>query len=326
MKLQLSMCVGDYDLNRALLTGEVQPDGIELNVMTDNSPHRHWRMARHGEFDVCEFAMAKMIMLERNESTQYVRAIPAFPHRRFRHSFIYVRRDSPIAEPHELNGCRIGLRSWQNTAGMWIRGMLQDFYAVDLASISWVTQDDEDIRLPDTTGTNLNRAPQGGNVFEMLVQGDLDCVIYPERPPALRASESPIRTLFVDPKRTEIEFYRETGLFPIMHTVVVKEQVLDRAPWVAVSLLDAFRRSKERAFERMLNPRSVSLAWLEEARREQQEVLGPDPWRYNFADNRVQIERMIRWSYEQGLSTARRQAESLFAPSTVDEAPDLVGI
>lgn len=326
MDLRLSMCLGDYDINRALLTGEVKPKGIELTGFTDTSPHRHWRMARHHEFDVCEFSMAKVTMLGENAIDDIGLAIPAFPHRRFRHGFIYVRTDDPISDPVELNGKRIGLRTWQNTAGMFVRGMLQDFYGLDLSTVTWVPQDEEDIKLPDQVTERLHRVPEGRDVFEMLVAGELDAVIYPEPLDVRPGQVSPVRTLFRDPKAAEIEFFQRTGFFPIMHTVVIKQATLDRHPWIAVNLLEAFRQSKDRAFGKMRNPRSVSLAWFEQARQEQIDVLGPDPWSYKFWENKAQLETLMRWSVEQGLSPAIRPVQDMFVPSTLDDAPEFVGI
>jgi 4,5-dihydroxyphthalate decarboxylase len=325
MDLELTMCVGNYDINRALLTGQVKPKGIRLITFTEDSPHRHWRMARHEEFDVSEFAMAKVTMLGSGGSKPRLVAIPAFPHRRFRHRFVYVRRESALRDLSQLGGLRIGLRSWQNTACMWVRGMLQDFYGVDLSTISWTSQDEEDLALAGPVPGSYARVPAGRDVFEMLCSGELDCVIYPEIPRAYLAADGPVRTLLPDPKQAEITFYQQTGIFPIMHTVVVRASVLERYPWAAVNLLDAFRESKDLAFKTMLNPRSVSLAWFEEARLEQLELLGADPWRYNFEDNREQLEMMVRWSNEQAMSTGVLSAASLFAPSTIDEAPSLVG-
>lgn len=325
MDIELSMCVGDYDINRALLTGEVKPKGIRLTSFTDDSPHRHWRMARHEEFDVSEFAMAKVTMLGSGGVKPRFVAIPAFPHRRFRHRSVYVARDSKLVDLSDLGGRRIGLRSWQNTTCMWVRGMLQDFYSVDLSTISWFSQDDEDLELPGPVPGTLARVPPGRDVFEMLCDGSLDCVIYPEMPRAVLQSDGPVRTLLADPKAAEIDFYRRSGLFPIMHTVVIRASVLERHPWVGVNMLDAFRQSKEQAFKSMLNPRSVSLAWFEEARVEQLKLLGADPWRYNFKDNAEQLAMMVRWSQEQGMSAGVPSAASLFAPSTIDEAPSFVG-
>lgn len=325
MDIELTMCIGDYDINRALLTGQVKPKGIRLIAFTEDSPHRHWRMARHEEFDVSEFAMAKVAMLGSGESKSRFAAIPAFPHRRFRHRSVYVRRESTLEDLSQLAGLRIGLRSWQNTTCMWVRGMLQDFYGVDLSTISWISQDEEDLELAGSVPGSLARVPPGLDVFQMLCSGDLDCVIYPSIPRAFLKADGPVRTLLADPKTAEIKFFQQTGIFPIMHTVVIRAGVLERYPWVAVNLLDAFRQSKDLAFETMLNPRSVSLAWFEEARVEQLEVLGADPWRYNFRDNIDQLERMIRWSNEQAMSAGMPSAASLFAPSTIDEAPSLIG-
>jgi 4,5-dihydroxyphthalate decarboxylase len=320
MTIPLTLCCGAYDITAPLINGEVVPDGIDLTVLTDSSPRRHWRMSRYGEFDVCEFSFARTVMMCSGDNPEVV-AIPAFPHRRFRHGSIYVRSDSPITEPSQLNGTRIGLRAWQNTAGLWLRGMLGDYYDVDLSSITWVCQDEEDLALARPDALAQERVAPGQTVFDMLAAGELDAVIYPERPDL---DDGSIRRLFADPKAAEIEFYRRSLFFPIMHAVVVKKEVVDRNPWVADSLLDAFREAKSVATRRMGDPRSVSLAWLESVQSEQLDVLGDDPWSYDFERNRVQLEALTRWAYEQGLVAKPVEPEQLFFPSTLTEAPRYV--
>jgi 4,5-dihydroxyphthalate decarboxylase len=203
--------------------------------------------------------------------------------------------------------------------------MLQDYYGLDLSTITWVPQDDEDIALPERLTSTFERPAPGDDVFEMLARGELDAVVYPEPPEGLGREGARVRTLFSDVKAAEMQFYRDTGFFPIMHTVVVRHEILERHPWVAVNLLDAFRRSKELAFERMRNIRSISIAWLAQAKAEQDAVMGPDPWRYNFADNREQLQMLMRWSHEQGLAPSLRPVEEFFVPSTLDESPTFVG-
>ncbi len=321
--VHLTLACGTYDINQGLITGEVAAQGIELTVITAPSPERHWRMARNAEFDACEFSIGSYLMIHDRGEPQVV-AIPAFPHRRFRHGYIFVASAAGIFEPILLEGRRVGLRTWQTTAGLWARGMLQDDHGVDLRSITWVIQDDEDIPLPRDHGYRIERVPNGRSVTEMLVTGELDALIYPDVPDAVRRGDPRVRRLFPDPRAAEMDYFARTGFFPIMHTVLIRRSIVEAHPWVAQELLTAFETSKERAFAAMADPRRVSLAWFTEALDEQRRVLGPDPWSYSFERNRQALETMIRWSHEQGMISRRFPAEELFAPSTLEDLPGYI--
>jgi len=319
----LTLACGSYDINHALATGEIRARGIDLTVLVLPSPERHARMALHREFDVCELSMATFLTIWGSGDRSLI-AIPAFPHRRFRHGFIFVPEASTISDPAELNGRRIGLRTWQTTAGLWARGILQDDHGVDLRAVQWVTQDAEDVPPPDGFPFSIARARAGESVVEMLRRGELDALIYPELPAGAGEPGSGIRRLFPDSKAAEIDYVRRTGNFPIMHTVVIRRVLVDRLPWAARELLEAFRASKDRALDRMRDPRSVSLAWLREALAEQREILGPDPWSYEFEANRVPLGTMIRYGYEQGMLPGPIPPAELFVASTVEELPSYV--
>lgn len=326
-RISLSLACGDYDINRGLIEGTVVPQGIDLTVLVYPTPPRQWRMDRHSEFDVCEFSMSSyLVAFDRARAGQPlamepVVAIPAFPHRRFRHSYIFVNTSAGIESPRDLEGRKVGLRTWQATAGLWARGILQDEYGVDLRKVSWRLSDDEAIPAPVMASFDMERIPTGESVTRMLLDGELDALIYPEMPAALLDRDPRIRRLFPDYKQREMDYYRRTGCFPIMHTVVVKQSVLQRHPWIARNMLIAFRQSKDLAFVRMRDPRSTSLAWVRELIEEQESVLGADPWAYNLADNVTALQTMIRYSHEQGLITGPMEPEELFAPSTIGELP-----
>jgi 4,5-dihydroxyphthalate decarboxylase len=322
-KLHLSLACGSYDINAGLVSGEVAPQGVELNVQTYSSPQRHARMALNLEFDVCEFSLATYLLLH-DLKTHPVTAIPAFPHRRFRHGFIFVNADGGIREPKQLEGRRIGIRTWQTTAGLWLRGILSDEYGVDLTSIEWIAQDEEDIPLSHTGAFRIERVPAGRTVTGMLEAGEIDALIYPELPEGLLSGGSRIRPLFTDAKQAEIDYFRKTGFFPIMHTVLVKTEIVEAHPWVARNLLIAFQESKDRAFRAMNDPRRVSLAWFREAFEEQRQILGDDPWAYEFERNRAVLETMVRHAHEQGLIGHRFPPEELFVPSTLAALPQYV--
>ncbi len=322
-RLQLSLACGDYDLLQPLLHGEVRPEGIDLVVVRLPSPERHWRMLRHEEFDVCELSLASYLV-DRDRTDRFT-AIPVFPHRRFRHGYLFVRTDGPVRKPGDLRGRRVGLRTFQNTAGLWVRGILQHDYGLDLRTVQWVAQDEEDLPLDlAPRGIRLERVPPGGNVDRMLVDGELDAVIYPEVLPSYRRGDPAVRRLFENYPEVEKAYFRRTGIFPIMHTVVVRTALLERHPWVATNLLRAFEASKRECIRRLQDPRRVSLAWFLPALEEERRILGPDPWAYGFEPNRHTLEVAAQYADEQGLTSRRLEVTGLFAPSTLDQPPRFV--
>lgn len=314
----LTLACGDYDINRALADGRVRPQGVDLTVLTLPSPERHARMAVHREFDICELSMATYLAMIGAGDRSLV-AVPAFPHRRFRHGFIFVGPASRIESPEQLNGRRVGLRTWQTTAGLWARGILQDDHGVDLRSIEWVTQDPEDVPMKGMDGYRIRRVDPSTTVLEELRAGQLDALIYPEAP-----RHGGVRRLFPDPKAAEIDYHRRTGIFPIMHTVVIRRELVAAMPWLAREVLDAFRRSKDEAFGALQDPRRVSLAWLREALEEQEAILGPDPWAYELPRNRSTLETLIRYAHEQGFVPERFPPEELFVSTSLDALPTYV--
>ncbi len=322
-RIALSLACGDYDINEGLISGAVRPQGVDLTVITASSPQRHFRMNRNAEFDASEFSLGSYIMAHARGDWPVI-AIPAFPHRRFRHGYIFVNAASGIRSPKDLAGRRVGIRTWQTTAGLVARGILQDDHGVDLRSITWVAQDEEDIPLQPGRGFRMERAPLGREVTEMLVAGDLDGLIYPELPDQVRRGDPRVVRLFPDPKAAEIDHVTRTGFFPLMHTVVIRRALVEANPWLPRELLTAFRASKDQAFERMRDPRKVSLAWFAEAMAEQRRVLGDDPWAYDFARNRAGLAMMIRWSHEQGMIARQFEPEELFDPSVLVEPPHYV--
>lgn len=320
--LHLSLACGDYELTRPLIDGIIKPEGIELTCILLSSPERHWRMSRHQEFDICEFSLSSYLIAKIKEMS--LKAIPVFLHRRFRHSFIFINKQAGIKKPKDLEGKRIGLRTLQNTAALWMRGILQHYYGVSLNSISWFTQDEEPIPLLSSPKLTVQRVPSGKNVDAMLIEGELEAVIYPETLPSFKKRNPNVGLLFKDYKKEEIKYYQETGLFPIMHTVVIKDEILHRYPWVAVSMLKAFREAKRICYKRIENPRTVPIAWMMHSLEEQKEILGNDPWPYNLPNNYKNLETFITYSYEQGIIDRKVKIEELFAKSSLDESPAYV--
>ena len=316
-KLKLSLACGSYDLLRPLIEGIVVPDGIDLNVVTMASPQRHGRMLRHEEFDICELSLVAYLVAWDQGRT--FTAIPVFPHRRFRHGYMVKRANCGIEKPADLNGKRIGLDTLQNSAGLWMRGILQDHYGVDLKSIEWWCQEEEDIPFEPAQWMRVRRVPEGTNIDQMLLDGELEAALYPETLPSIRKLSPKVGLLFPNPKQAEIDYYKKSGIFPIMHAVVIKNDVLEKTPWVAVNVLQAFQRSKEICYQRMKDARNFALVWVKELMEEQETLFGSDPWPYHLGPNRKALEAVIRYEYEQGMIKKKAKPEDLFFPASLQE-------
>lgn len=316
-KIELTLACGDYDLLRPLINGELQPQGIDLNVVTMASPERHGRMLRHEEFDVCELSLVGYLV-SRDKGCSYS-AIPIFPHRRFRHQYMVKRTGCGIEKPSDLNGKRVGLDTLQNSAGLWMRGILQDHYGVDLKTIEWWCQEEEDIPFEPAPWMKVKRVAPGKNIHQMLLDAELEGALYPETLPSIRDGSPKVSLLFNNPKKAEIDYLKNGGFFPIMHTVVIKNRILERYPWVAISLVQAFQKAKEMCYARNSDPRSFALVWVQDLIREQRQIFGNDPWPYNLDDNREALEAVIRYEYEQGMIKKKPTPEELFFPPSLQK-------
>lgn len=322
--LRLSMAVGDYDITRPLLDGTVSPSGLDLVTVTAPSPQRHWRMLRHREFDIAEMSLGSYVA-RRSIGQDDLVAIPAFPHRRFRHGYAFVSATSGITRPDELIGQTVGVRSWQTTAGVWLRGILDEHHGLPTESVAWVAQDGEDVPLTLPSGLHLQPVPEGAAVTTMCAQGQIAGLIYPELPEQVLRNDGTIRRVFDNPKEVEQAYFRSTGIFPIMHVVVIRAELLETFPWLARSVLDAFVESKRLAIKRLSNPRTVSLAWLLALQEEERELLGADPWRYGLDDiNRKTLETFLGYAHRQGVASTRMSADELFHPATLESPPTYV--
>ncbi|HUP93296.1 MAG TPA: hypothetical protein VM164_00210 [Burkholderiales bacterium] len=313
--LKLTLACGPYDLMGGLIDGTATVPGIDFTVLTMASPERHRRMLRSQEFDVCELSFVGYLVA-REAGAAYT-AIPVFPHRRFRHGYVAINTRCGITRPSDLNGKRVGLRTLRNSAGVLMRGILGEHYGVDLKSIEWWCQEEEDLAITPAAWMKVRRVPEGRNVDEMLVTGEIEAAIYPEALPSLRKRSPEVGLLFPDPKGAEIEYYKRTSIFPIMHTVVIRNEILERYPWAAVSVLQGFQNAKEQCYRRMLNPRVIALVWAEEHMKEQQAVFGADPWPYNLEDNRTNLEVAVRYTHDEGIIRHLPKLEELFVPSSL---------
>ncbi len=311
-KVHLTLACGDYESVRALIDGSVEPEGVELTVLTDmESSIRHWRMIRNREFDVAELSMSNYIAAK--VRGQPFVAIPVFLHRRFRHSFIFTNVKKGIQKPADLIGRKVGLRNFSATANLWMRGILEHEFGVPHKKIQWFKQDDEEVEVDLPKDLSLTKIPDGADIEDMLAEGEIDALLHPELIRPILARDPRVGRLFPDYKEREIEYFKRTGIFPIMHTTAIRAEVVERYPWLPVSLYKAFERAKRIAYQKMENPRRVPLAWFRHALEEQEDILGKDPWVYGLGpENRKNLETLMQYSVEQGFIDRKVPVEELF--------------
>jgi len=311
-KIPLTLACGDYEIIRALKEGEVEPDGIDLTVLTEmDSTTRHWRFIRNRDFDMAETSASSYVVAK--DQGQAITALPVFLHRRFRHGFVFINTTKGIKKPSDLIGRKVGIKSFLVTAGHWMRGILEHEYGVPHKSVEYFAELDEDIEFTPHADLKITRLPHAKSVETMLAEGELDAVIHSSIIKPFAAKDPRVGRLFPDFKNEEITYYKKTGIFPIMHVLGVKQEIVDQHPWVPINMFQAFQRAKAIAVARMANPRIVPLAWYREAWEEQEQILGPDPWEYGLGDkNRHTIETLAGYSYEQGLTRRRLTADDLF--------------
>ena len=311
-ELPLTLACGDYEIVSALIDQDIKPDGIDLNVLTDmDSTTRHWRFLRNQEFDIAEVSCSSYL-IARDQGLPFD-AIPVFLHRRFRHGFMFINTTKGIRSPADLAGRRIGLKQFQSTAIVWMRGILQHEYGVPLETIEWVCELDETIELSGSSDLKIVRLPNDSSVERMLAEGQIDALLHPDLIHPLLDKDPRVARLFPNFRQEEVAFYRKTGIFPIMHVMGIRRSVLEKHPWIAINLFHAFDAAKSAAMKRLTNPRVVPLAWYREAWEEQEEILGVDPWEYGLSPrNTTNLETLITYAHEQGLISRKLGLDELF--------------
>jgi 4,5-dihydroxyphthalate decarboxylase len=318
----LTLAISSYDHVEDLITGRIKPEGIELTCLSLPIEEIFFRFLKHREWDVSELSFAKYASLI-SQGDDSLTAIPVFPSRIFRHSSIYVRRDGPVRTPGDLAGKRIGLPEWAQTAAVYSRGFMAHQYGIDLTGIDWVQAGvnepgrAEKVALNLPSGIRLTPAPTK-SLSQMLVTGEVDAVLSAHAPDCFENNHPNVTRLFEDYVSVETDYYRATGIFPIMHVVAIKRAVLEARPWMAMSLLKAFEEAKRRSIARALEvtaPR-FPIPWCFEYARRAQDLFGEDYWPYGVDNNRTTLEAFLKYAHEQGVCHRLLTPEDLF-PSQV---------
>jgi 4,5-dihydroxyphthalate decarboxylase len=320
-KLTLSVAVGDYDRTRPLIDGTVAIDGVEPVIMTLTPEEIFFRAFRDAPFDICELSLSSFTVKTAAGGGAYV-GVPAFLSRAFRHTSIYVAKDR-IARPQDLKGRRIGVAEYQLTANVWARAHLAD-HGVLPSDVVWVRGGLEEpgrlekvaVALPPSI--RLEAAPEGATLSGMLAEGAIDGVISPRAPSVHDSGHPNVGWLFDDPTAAAKDYYRRTGIFPIMHLVGVRRELAERHPWLPAAVLKAFTAAKTAALRHLGDTAATkaTLPFVEEQLHHARALMGPDFWSYGLAPNRHVLDAFLGHHHDQGLSPRLVRADELFHAST----------
>lgn len=325
-KLFLTVACGDYDRTKALQDGSVQAEGIRLNYLPLQAEEIFWRMGSHQEFDASEMSLSNQITMVSRGNAPFV-AIPVFPSRFFRHSCVFINTDSGIKGPQDLKGKKVGAPEYSITAAVWIRGMLQDDYGVKARDMEWLVGGQEEtgrkervtLKLPPEI--KVNPIAPDKTLNGMLESGEIHALISARAPSSFVKGSPKVRRLFPNYKEVEMDYYKRTKIFPIMHVLVIRKGLYEQHPWVARSLYKAFCEAKERAIKAMhvSNTLACTLPWLFAEIDQLKQIFGPDWWPYGIEPNRQLLETLIRYMGEQGLTDKAVKVEEIFASNAVGE-------
>jgi 4,5-dihydroxyphthalate decarboxylase len=327
--LQLSLIMGSNDRSRPILDGSVQPDGIELTCTVAHPSEIFWRQLHFKEFDVSEMSLSSLLMALAHGNRDWV-GLPIFTSRRFFHTWAWVRTDRGIDSPADLKGKRVGVPEYQQTAALWSRGVLKYEFGVEAEDLDWWMERTEERShggangFTPPAGIRFNRIPGSDSIGAMLMDGRLDATLLylsdnnlVDRSRVRLEGNPDFRLLFPDPYAEGQRYWEKTGIFPINHGMIIRREIYEKHPWVALNLFNAFREAKDRAAARMreLASTHVELGLLGANARK---ALATDLYPYGVKSNQKVLETVARYSHEQGLTPRVMQMEEIFAPSTLD--------
>lgn len=331
--LRINLACWDYDRTRPLLDGRVKTEGVDLNYIPLWVEETFSRMLKNKEFDVSEMSLSAYVSSLFTQERPLV-AIPVFPSRTFRHRSIFVNASSGIKEPKDLVGKKVGVYRFRHTASVWIRGILQDNYGVPLDSVTYYSggleraEEDESKfwGLPSTgekmakSGIKINQIGESKTLSSMLENGEIDALYTARMPSTFTTGSKNIAYLFPDYVRSEMDYFSKTKIFPIMHTIVIRRDVYEANPWLAISLLKAFLEAKEMGYKALYQTGALRymLPWMTWEVEESRKLMGKDYWPYGFRANYDTLNTFLRYSFEQGLSERKLRPEEVFAKETLD--------
>jgi 4,5-dihydroxyphthalate decarboxylase len=323
--VSLTLACTVSDRSRPILDGRVTVPGCRLAILPGESDEIFRRALRERAYDITELSMASHIVTTARGDSPYT-AVPVFLSRAFRHSAIYVRTDRGIDSPADLRGKSVGLREYQQTMALWVRGMFRDGHGVAARDIGWRTGGlerpggGERIAIELPPEIDLKQVGPSDTINGLFAAGELDAVISGQPPSCFTRKTAPVARLFPDYRAAEIAYHRSTGFFPIMHCVAIRKDVARAHPWLAAEVFRAFAKAKALAFADLQasNILRVSLPWIAADYEEVQSIMGPNPWPYGFSANLAELRAMLDYAASDGLVSRKLDPAELFDPSTLD--------
>ncbi len=321
-KLRMTLACGPYDRTQALRDGTIQVDGIDLNYVAAQPAEIFWRMLQYKEFDAAEMSFSNYISLASTGNSPFI-AIPVFPSRVFRHGYFFVNTDKGIRSGKDLKGKRGGVPEYSMTAAVYMRGLMSDEFGVKPSDVDWVQGRADRLGRKLPADVRLTQAPAGTELGDLLERGELDFLMTANNPLSFRRGSPKVARLMPDYMTQEKDHFKRTRIYPIMHTLVIRRDVYDANPWVALSLYQGLCAAKQRCYDLITETGSpkASFAWLQPMIEEEQAIIGKDWYPYGIEANRPSIEALLRYTHEQGLTDRRLAVEELFAPSTMRDIP-----
>ncbi len=321
-RLSLTLAISRYDHVRDLTAGEIAIDGVVLTALDLPVEEIFHRFLKYREWEISELSLAKYAALVSQGDPPFT-AIPVFPSRIFRHSSIYVRAGGPIKTPGDLKGRRIGIPEWAQTAAVYSRGLLVEDYGLNLGDVEWIQAGvnepgrREKVALQLPPGVRVTPRPDT-SLDAMLLDGEVDAVLSAHAPASAEAGDPRVARLFTDYRAVEEDYWRRTRVFPIMHVIAIRREVVERFPWVPMSLMKAFEEAKRRSLQRVVEftASRYPLPWLADVAARRRDLFGGDPFAYGIEANRTTLDTFLRWASEQGICRRRLAPEDLFAPGT----------
>lgn len=325
-RVHLTVAVGDYDHTRDLAAGVVVAPGLDLTVVNLPFEEIVFRCLKYREWDVSEMSLGAYVAM-RSRGDDSLVAIPVFTSRAFRHSAFYVARESSLKELGDLAGKRVGVPVWVQTACVYARALLSHDCAIPLSDIDWYQtgvdqagrEEGTEVSIPK--GVVLTRC-RDRTLSDMLVNGELDALISARPPASFRAGEGRMRRLLANPAAVAEEYFGRTGIYPIMHVIVMKRSVYERYPWAAKNLLSAFSKAKELSVVRCLDAAIARfpIPLVRELAEHWAGSFGGELWPYGLERNRHTLEAFLGYSLEQGVSAKAMSCDDLFATETLYSA------
>jgi 4,5-dihydroxyphthalate decarboxylase len=313
----LTLACQDYDHTRALADGAVRLPGIDLKVMHISPPSQIFlRMLNQEEFDISEMSLSNYLIALGNEDRRFI-ALPVFPSRVFRHSYVWVNSRAGIDKPEDLKGTRVGIADYSMTSVLFTRGFLTHQFGVRAQDIHWFRRRREHVAITIPEGIRIDAIEQDETLDDLLEAGKLDALAVTQPPRTFVQGSPNVRRLFADARAVEADYYRQTKIFPIMHTIVMRRAIYEKQPALAVELTRAFQAAKEQAYAR-LEENTFPLPWLNLDLEFARGIMGRDIYAYGVKASLPTLDAATLYSYEQGLTRRRLAISELFAPETMD--------